>query len=986
MPLPVDVDLADERLWRGPQAIPLRPKTFGVLRCLISHPGRLLTKAELIDAVWGETAVSEVVLMVCIRELRQALGDAPTRPQFIETVYRRGYRFVGTVAAGPTPAGASRLTLTALPSSAAVARGPACIRPAGRHVELDRLRAHLDMARQGLRQIVFVTGEAGIGKTTLVDAFLSQADTEGVLWIGRGQCIEHYGTGEAYLPVLEALGCLARGPGGRALTAIFSREAPSWLAQMPGLIGATETAAAQRRLVSVTRERMLREMGQAIETLTVERLLVLVLEDLHWSDYSTLDLIASLARRRESARLLLIGIYRPPDALRVGHPVEVVKQELQLHGHCQELTLAFLTEDSIAEYLATRLPGLPRPGDLARIVHQRTEGNPLFMVNVVESWRAQGLLIEENSRWTLRANATELRATVPESLRQLIERHLDGLRPDEQRVLEAASVAGPEFSTAAVGAGLGHDVVSVEECCARLARRGQLLQGSGERIWPDGTVAGFYRFAHALYREVLYARVPVARRTQLHWRVGTREEAGYQGQVEERAPALAVHFERGADPERAIAYRRLAADSALRRHAHADAIGHLTRALVVLESLPETPARRRHELDLQMALGPALMATKGYGAPEVEQTYTRARELCREIGETAPLFPVLMGLRRAHILQAKLQTARQLAQECLALAEAAGDPALALEAHCGLGVIRCFQGEFVESRVHTERGMALYDAREHLRHALTYGDDPGVGCLSYAGLALWFLGYPDQAAEKIRAACQLAEALTHPFSLAYALIGAAWLHQFRREPEAARAHAEAAVALSVEHGFPLREAQGTIIGGWALAALGEKEEGIARIRRGLGAFQATGAALNRTYYLALLAETYAESGRPDEGVAVLGEAFAIVEGGGESWWEAELYRLRGVLLGRREGPSDLATLEADFSRALDVARVQGARSLELRAALNLARLWRRQGRSFLAHQLVAEVFSQFTEGLGTPDLVDAMTLLAELSPSPSANT
>src|SRR4029453_4709868 len=310
----IQLDLGDERLRRGGRAIPLRPKTFALLRAFVAQAGRLLTKTALLDAAWGGPVVSDVVLMVCIRELRQALGDNASTPLFIETVHRRGHRFVGNLSPGRDSGDRSHMILTPRGAGERAAADPGLI-PIGRGAEVDRLHHALQRARAGSRQIVFVTGEAGLGKTTLVDTFLRAADRDGELHIGRGQCIEHYGTGEAYLPVLEALGGLCRRPDGHAFTALLGRHAPRWLAQRPGLRAPPALPAARPRLGAVPRERMLREMAETIEAATADRLMVLVLEDLHWTDHSTLDLIVSLARRREPARFLLIGVYRPPDAL-----------------------------------------------------------------------------------------------------------------------------------------------------------------------------------------------------------------------------------------------------------------------------------------------------------------------------------------------------------------------------------------------------------------------------------------------------------------------------------------------------------------------------------------------------------------------------------------------------------------------------------------------------------------------------------------------
>ena len=779
--VPVWLDLANERLWCGDQTRVLRPKTFALLRYLVEHPGQLLTKAALLEALWPETTVSEVVLSVGMRELRQALGDDARMPRFIETVHRRGYRFIGHL---PT------VHPSAPPTSSPPHRALPPLLP-GRAAELEALQHGLATALTGARQLLFVTGEAGLGKTTLVDVFLTTAARHGPLWIGRGQCLDHYGAGEAYLPILEAVERLCRGPGGPDIVEILRQQAPTWLVQMPGLVSPAALEGLQRRVLGTTQERMLREMAEALNVVTAAQPLVLVLEDLHWSDYATLDLLAALARRREPARFLVLGTYRPPDALQRGHPLQTVTHELHLHGQCAELPLTLLSEAAVADSLAARFPEAHFPAGLARLVHQRTEGNPLFMVSVVEDWVRRGWLTEVDGRWTLRVGLAALGVTVPEGLRQMLEQQLDRLSPMEQRVLEVGSVAGATFSAAAVAAGLAHEVVQVEEWCSDLARRRQWLQADGEQSWPDGTVAGGYRFTHALYQEVAYTRLTAARRAQLHRRIGERKEVGYGAQARQMAAELAVHFARGRDAWRAVHYLQYAGENALRRNAYQEAITHLTTGLEVLATLPETPRRTQQELDLQIALGPAFVVTRGPASPAVEQVYARAQELCQQVGETPQLFPVLWGLWRRYTNRGEYQRARALGERLLSLAQQVHDAALLLEAHHALWATLSYTGEFTSARAHVEQGRALYDPQQHHAHALLYGGhDPGVCCLSVGACVLWFLGYPDQALQRMHEALTLGQELAHPHSLANALHFAAQLHQLRREGQAAQERAE----------------------------------------------------------------------------------------------------------------------------------------------------------------------------------------------------
>ncbi|MEW6273066.1 MAG: AAA family ATPase [Thermodesulfobacteriota bacterium] len=363
---PVRIEAENEWAWCGERRLDLMPRTFAVLRHLIAHPGRLITKHELFASVWGDTIVSEAALTSCIRDLRRALGDSSRTPLYIETVHRRGFRFVGPIVAAPLS------TASGLPAAAAAA-GATCGAPGtaarlvGRDEPLARLRLLLEAARQGRRQLVFVTGEAGIGKTTLVEAFLAEVGTEAALHVARGQCVEQYGAGEAYLPVLEALGRLGRERPGEGLVGTLKQVAPTWLAQLPALLDDRDLDAVRRRAEGATRDRMLRELTEALDAFTSEVPLVLVLEDLHWSDAATIELLATLARRRDAARLLVVATYRPADVALGGHPLKPVKQELQLHGQCEELLLDFLDEPAVAEYLEARFAGSSLPRRLASV-------------------------------------------------------------------------------------------------------------------------------------------------------------------------------------------------------------------------------------------------------------------------------------------------------------------------------------------------------------------------------------------------------------------------------------------------------------------------------------------------------------------------------------------------------------------------------------------------------------------------------------------
>ncbi|MBI3801569.1 MAG: AAA family ATPase [Deltaproteobacteria bacterium] len=994
------LDIENERLWRGEEARKLTFKSFAVLRYLGERPGRLVTKDELFGAVWPETVVEDVALATCIWEIRKALGDDPRKPQFLETVHRRGYRFIAPVTPTP-PVHRSPFTVQGLKLEPTPDPQSPIPNFVGRETELAQLQRWFEKALQGERQIVFVTGEPGIGKTTLVEAFLERIASDPTLWIARGQCVAHYGVGEAYLPILEALKRLCREPGREHLITLFRQLAPTWLLQMPSLLDPTSRQELRRETVGTTRECMLRELTDVAGALTTETPLVLVLEDLHWGDYSTLDFLSHLAWRQEPARLLLIGTYRPVEVTASGHPLKIVKQELQTHGQCEELSLNFLSEAAVAEYLTTRFTvgahgqqssqaeAAPLR-ELARLVHQCTDGNPLFMVNVVNNLLAQGFIIQAEREWSIQGDLEVMKSRIPENLRQIIEQQIDRLSKEEQEALEAASVAGMEFSAAAVAAGLEIETIQAEERCEGLARRQQFLQSREFSEWPDGTVAACYGFIHALYHNVLYERITAGKRAQLHQQIGEREEKGYSDRVQEIAGELAVHFERGRDYRRVVQYLGQAAENAGQRGGYREATGHLTKGIALLKALPDTAKRTQQELVLQTRLGLALQVDKGVAAPEAERAYARARELCQQGGEPLQLFHLLRGLHSVHQVRGEWQKAHELAEQCLGLAQQLQDSALLIAAHSMLGTVLASLGELVPARAHIEQGIALYDPD---KYPPLPGGSPSFAtyyamyCLVQVAPILLGLGYPDQALKRNQEALTLAQEQSHPYLLTLAVYGAAELHLIRQEWHLSRDRAEAVLSLATTHGFTQWIAMGTILRGAALAEQGQIAEGMAQIRQGLVAYQATGAECGQSFYLALLARAYRKAGQVEEGLTMVEEALAAACKNGQRLQEAWLYWLKGELTLQQckvQGAKckvDNPQLAAEecFRNAIATAQRQSAKWLELRATVSLSRLWQQQGKYAEARQMLAEIYGWFTEGFATVDLLEANVLLEQLS-------
>lgn len=567
---PFRLDPAGESLWKDNQSLALNRKAFLVLRYLVEHAGRLVTKDELLDAVWPETHVGEGVLKVAIAEIRKALDDTAASPRFIETAHRRGYRFIG-----------------ALESPSGAAAPPPALRAIERESDLARLQAAHARSLDARRQIVFVTGEAGIGKTTLVEAFTDSLAPSNA-WIAHGQCLEHFGEGEPYFPVLAAIARLCRQPGRESFLDLLRRHAPTWLAQMPSLVPQAGLESLRRETLGAAKERMLREIAEALEVLTEQTPLVLVLEDLHWSDFSTIDLLGHLARGREPARLLVIGTFRPAELIVKQHPLRALKRELQIHQLCSEIPIEFLSLDAVGRYLALRFPGPPLPPELAALLHRRTDGNPLFLVNCVDYLIARAQLVRGPNGWSLAVPLAQIDTGIPDSLQQMIEKQLERLTPEERRILSVASVAGLEFSTRTLSGGLAssESPAALASLCEDLVRRGQFIRPAKFIQLLDGSLLERYGFVHVLYQHVLYHSVPEARRIVLHKQIGEFQEEAYSAHLPEIAAELAVHFELGRDFPRAIRYLRLSALTAANRCANREALDHLDRALRLVPNLP----------------------------------------------------------------------------------------------------------------------------------------------------------------------------------------------------------------------------------------------------------------------------------------------------------------------------------------------------------------------------------------------------------------
>jgi class 3 adenylate cyclase/predicted ATPase len=835
----------------------------------------------------------------------------------------------------------------------------------GRDEELQLLRSRWQRAATGDGQVVWLSGEPGIGKSRLTEALQEHVAAE--LHINLRYSGSPYHTRSAWHPVIVQLE--------RAAGFSADDSADAKLDKLEVLLGYSrrvgEVAPLLAALLSIPSEdrypalsltpqaQKARTLDALIELLerTACQPVLMLLEDAQWLDPTTTELFGRVLDRLHGLPILLVVAFRP----------EFIPP---WRGHAVQstaITLTRLGRHHGGSMVARVTGGKRLPPEVLDQILLKSDGVPLFVEELTKTVLESGILTDAGDHYEVAGPVPQL--AIPSTLHDSLMARLDRLAA-VKTVAQIGAVIGRQFSFTllAAVASLGDTVL--QEALARLVES-ELVFRRGNP--PEAT----YTFKHALVQDAAYQSLLKSRRQQLHARVAQALEAWFPKIAAAEPELLAHHYTSAGLTELAIDYWRKAGELAAARSGNLEAVAHFTKGLELLGTLPKTAERDQKELALLIALGGPQIATRGYAAPEVHTIYARAREVCTELGGTPQLFPALFGSWMFYNVRGELPMARTLAEELLAIAESADDADLMVEACSAFGSVLFWLGEFTTAQRYLDRGIALYDAERHRAHARLFGIDPGVGCLSYAAWSLWMLGHVDRSLETSRRALKLASEINHPFSRARALNWAAVLHQFRREPEAVAQEAQSAIDLSHELRFPHWLTQSRILLGRVVADRGKSAEGIDHIRAGLAAYTATGAALRRTYYLALLAEPLADVGRAEEGLSALSEAIAAAAENAERWWEPELHRLKGELMLRVAVP-DAATAAVCFQRALDMARDNGAKSLELRAAMGLGRLWQ-QDRRPEARQLMEEIYGWFTEGFDTTDLKEAKALLDELS-------
>jgi DNA-binding winged helix-turn-helix (wHTH) protein/tetratricopeptide (TPR) repeat protein len=576
------LDTANQCLWRGDERVSLTPKAFDLLRYLVDHANRLVTQDEILEALWTDTFVNQEVVKKYILGIRKVLGDRHDKPEFIRTFPKRGYQFVAPIL-DDRPAPSAKRVETTKPL-------------VDRQMARDRLESFVRRAAQGERQIVFVTGEPGVGKTTFVDLFVQSAGLLPDFWIARGQCVEGFGGQEAYYPMLTAFEQLVHASDDRQFVHTLAMRAPTWLLQFPSLVQADQREALHRDTLGATRERMVREICETLDVITTDRTLILVLEDLHWADLSTLDVISSCARRQGPSRLLLIGTLRSATGA-AANALSRLRQDLAIHDLCREIILEPFHPTEVAEYLSLAFGRVDFTDDLAGLIHRHSAGNPLFVTALVRDLLTNGIVARDaSSTWRLTVPVERIEPTVPATLQDMLNVQFDQLADPEQGVLRRASAIGERFSAWAIADGPA-EVDAVERACEGLAERRLFIRSAGMGELADGTMTGFYEFHHALYRHAVYRRLSEVIRSKVHRSIGERLATLFGPTTLALASELALHFEKAHAYERAIQYWMLAAKNAERRFALRESVDVLQHALALA---PRLPADRRTPLEIQL--------------------------------------------------------------------------------------------------------------------------------------------------------------------------------------------------------------------------------------------------------------------------------------------------------------------------------------------------------------------------------------------------
>ena len=843
----------------------------------------------------------------------------------------------------------------------------------GREPEMAALVSSFEVARQGRSAMVCVSGEPGIGKTTLVETFLRSIADSSAHFVAVGRCSERLAGAEAYLPLLDAIEDLMHEDGASELSGLLQSLAPTWA----GLLAGVTSAEGNTEAHAQSQERLKRELAAFLEQVCAKQPLVLLVEDIHWADVSTVDLVGYVLTRLHRSRLLVVATYRPAELQLSSHPFLALKLDLQTKGAAREIPLSFLTEEYVGRFIDDRFPKNRFPTAFTEMVHSRTEGSPLFVEDLLRYLKAKGAIVQQDGTWAIPESLPDVENDIPESMRSMVERKVNQLDADDRNLLAAASVQGHSFDSAIVSRALGLETADVEDRLERLDRVHGFVRRAGEREFAGGEISGRYRFVHVLYQNSLYASLSVSRRVSLSKAVAEALVALHGPDSGGAAAELGFLFETAREFGRAAGYFAAATEASLNVFAFDEATRLAKRAISLVGRLTPTPELRGLELGLQLMLGAAAGVAGGYAAPDARSAMHRARTLAEEIGSTPLLSPALWGLHAWYLVSGEIRKALGVGEQSLEIARQHPSDMGLMTAHTQMGITLRFVGDYSTAVEHFEKSAEIYDPALQQEYAKAYRMDPGVFSFSETTRTYWAVGRIDDAFAMNERSLALGRSSPDPRTTAFTLLMAGVFYHLLREPKDALRCAADGIAIADEHQIVQERAWLTTAHGWATTQVGDVNAGVDEMAASMTMRLQMNAVLDCPYAMTQLAEGYVLQGNLTKAKATLLEALEIRERNDDAWFEAEIYRMLGDLA--LAEANDVAGAEKHYRKSLEVALTQGTRSFELRTSVSLARLLGSLGRGGEAIELLSPVRQWFEGQRPTVDSRAADEVLASLT-------
>jgi len=877
---PYAMDIENAILTKNGDEIPLRHKSFSVLTVLVQNAGQVVSKDQILDQVWEDRFVQEAAIKVCISELRKTLDDKSNNIKHIQTLHGRGYRFQVEVELSDTTLMSETRHSSLVKSSGSFV---------GRQAEVKRLEEYLEMSLTGRRQVTLIKGESGIGKSALVDNFLHYITRKKDLLVCKGECIAYFGESEAFLPIIVLLGRLLRGDDSQKFQRQLQFSAPSWCAFFPEFF----PDIVPNGNAEPTPGKLIREMTNFFTQLAKETPLVIVLDDLHWSDISTLDLLSYLVNRQEDAQLHIIAIYRPLDQYAVDNHLTILRNELLLHQKATELTLDFLSEIEVLEYVTYAVSNfyctLPNPERLAQKIYDRTKGQPLFLSNVISHLisKASNDLMDNPLQFI--SDMENHLEEVPETLKTLILQQVSGLDEDCKRILVFASLLGLEFPSTLVANCLEMSSEYVERQLTVLVKKRLFIEDQGYKVWPNKQSSIIYSFRHSFYPEVLSDLMTLSQRTISHLKIANGLEEKYSQQEDQIAPLLASHFEKGYDFDQATDYYQRAAENAIAIGAYQEANLLISQALMIVHQIPDLKVLEERDTSLMRLAGTILSTLQGWAAPEAKKSYLHTKSIAEKTNNINQLGSALWGLAANSMIMADMDQALLYGQELKDLAESYDNRLLLAEAYNSIAMSLCWMGEFKESQKQFHISIKMYDPNMTMEHMRFYGLDPkSIGQSIYA-VAEYILGNGTEAKAISRQAIDWALQVNHPYSQAISNVFGAMLYQIDDNQAETAKFAKQAVRICQQHNFPLYHIMAEIFVAWADASPDNWQASVKTIKEKLLSWEQLNATWGRGYFSTLMAQILLQANQTDQALAILEAIIETEEQTSNRFFLAEIY-------------------------------------------------------------------------------------------------